>query len=403
MQESQEKLLNDDVFQTGQFDLNASAPFEVRPFSSSSAADELFNFTTVESNNEVDDSIDSDRSNVIITRAATTNSITSAVTDFSQNSNSASLPFPFYERPLLPGVDDFVMRSKLGYDHIRMMAMYEKKAMASKVIPLKSMIPSDMKSIGSQTKSNIHKASLTSVEEIVDPELLLNREQLSLFVKYVQFYGEEDRNSRYYKGISLADVEAAMRMHSRTTSVASRKYEHVYAQELLMAAFDDLLEKLDISYQTWFHTYSMKVAGNEPKITIPTFNKSIRWMCEDTSVPQWTNPDLRLLRLNFCVEGQTEPTMPGIQRAYRKFYSSVEERTELYAANPIIDRIKTHLNLKKMRVKDFFNFIALEPTCLVTDKQFIDTVDNLLNGNSGNLLESFSQSKTLSNSEDVLN
>ena len=99
---------------------NSPQPFEVRPFSSGSAVEEMFNFTKSEANFTHDESSSSlfvhghggSKSNspnmeILNTRAATTNSVTSAITELSQTDGSGSnppmmLPFPFHGRPGLP-------------------------------------------------------------------------------------------------------------------------------------------------------------------------------------------------------------------------------------------------------------------------------------------------------------
>ena len=384
-------------------ELEGAPPFVVRPFTSESAAASMFNYHPDEGSMS-SGGLDSDP--VVHTRAATTSSIASAMTEMSvppvfaghgmgssssshmgsaigSSGHTSSLPFPFPNRPGLPHVDDFVPKSKLAYDHMRMMSGYEKKAAFAKkgvnfpgdvhqpphFLPIKTgmvVAPGSAPGgLGSPSYGNLST---------------LTERQVYLFIEYIQFFGEVDAQSSAYRGITYADIETALRQHTRTTLALEEGTDDPTA--LLMAAFDDLLKRSKLTPTSWFQRNSMQKAGNEPKLTKELFCQSIRGMCREHLLPAWTNHDMRQLRLHLSVDGQTEPTMSGVLRAFRRYHALGEEKTVMDAAHPVVAKIKKLMRKRKIRILDFFNCLQADPLKPMSARTLAHAIDQVLAGGS---------------------
>jgi len=415
--------------------LDGAPPFVVRPFTSESAAAAMFSFAPPPQtddgsmSSEGVDFADSDGGAVVHTRAATTSSIASAITETSappvfvgsgagygghvvgssggqwgsSGSSSSSgvnmggdgstgghLPFPFPNRPALPHVDDFVPKSKLQYDHLRMMSGYEKKAaFAKKGVNFPSDLPHTQHPQHAQHEQHPHmwhvkSGSVTApgsaATGLGSPSYghlsTLTERQVYLFIDYIQFFGEVDARSSHYRGITYADIETALRQHTRTTIALQEGTDD--PTELLMAAFDDLLQRSKLTPTTWFQRNSMQKAGNEPKLTKELFCQSIRGMCREHFLPAWTNLDMRQLRLHLSVDGQTEPTMGGVLRAFRRYHALGEEKTIMDAAHPVVAKIKKLMRRRKIRIVDFFNYIQADPLKPMSARTLAHAIDQVL-------------------------
>ena len=403
------------------------APFQVRPFSSGSAVEEMFNFSKYEAGNGSDNgalagggsglggvgggaglgghtAMSSPSMEMLNTRAATTNSATSAITDLSAaesaSSPAMSLPFPFHGRPKLPHVDVFVPKVKLSYDHLRMMNMYEKKALVLKM-QLKAPAAASAASLAAVSSKAASHASYASESADTatgygalrkhgpghadtfdaDPTASsMDIRQILKFIDYIQFFGEQDRNSEGYRGITYPDLETAFHMHSRGT--LDPTYTRDDTMDLLMVAFEDLLQKRGWTPTEWFQRNKMEVAGNEPKLSKELFNRSIRRMCRKRGLPPWINQDMRQLRLHLSVPGSDEPTLPGILRAFRLFHAMHEEKVIREHANPIITRIRDLMHRRKIRIIDFFYYVDADPANAVPAAKLAHAINELLNTRS---------------------
>ena len=343
---------------------NSPQPFEVRPFSSGSAVEEMFNFTKSEASFTQDESSSSPSSlfvhgngsksnspsmEIMNTRAATTNSVTSAITELSQTDGSGStstmmLPFPFHGRPGLPHVDDFVPKCKLSYDHLRMMNNLEKKAL---ILMKQIKAPKTMRihehdiekvDIGSSSNASSSRLEYDSsmgdkIGSIDDEENSSNNDdhtsntsrhslsvrQIRFFLKYIQFFGEVDYKSNKYRGITYMDIETGLRMHARSMHAPHSGGGIEDTNDMLMAMFDDLLIQSKLKPTQWFQLHSMEVAGNERKLTKEMFTSNVRSMCREHNLPTWSDLEMRQLRLHLSLDGQTEPTLNGVLRAFRRY------------------------------------------------------------------------------------
>lgn len=330
------------------------------------------------------------------TRAATTNSITSAITELSHDSNAPmAFPFPFHGRPGLPHVDDFVAKCKLSYDHLRMMNMYEKKAMFLKA-QLKA--PEAVNSTGYANDNSPgpyaqqHRSSLVLKKQVRPRDTSQERQddgssmhsslssvsirQVRLFIKYIHFFGEGDSVSAQYAGITYSDIETALRMHTRRKAAESKGIEET--SDLLMAIFEDILTKADLTTAQWFQCNCVQVAGNASKLTKELFNRSIRAMCREQDIPVLTDQELRQLRLHLSTDGETEPTMSGVLRAFRRYNAMGEELKIQEAASPIIDKIKRLMRSRKIRIIDFFTYIDADSAIPISTKRLALSIDQLL-------------------------
>ena len=408
---------DDEVFWSAQDEENDDNDIVIRPFSSDSAAHEMFNFTGETDENVVGrrEPMTNHDDDMLLQRAATTNSVASAISNLSQNSQNAppmTLPFPFPGRPNLPHVDDFVAKSKLGYDHLRLMNNFEKKAAYLKgkldPPPSSSSIPpiptsknvSFPRGILPEKNSSQHAAYDSSSLEYYKPIELresmgspghtqqssLSYRQIRLFIQYIQFFGEIDVRSSKYQGITYSDIETALRMHTRSTSPLQDGKDDT--NDLLMAAFDDLLLKARLTSTQWFQSHCMQVAGNEPKLTKELFNANIRRMCQKEELPVWTNHDMRQLRLHLSLDGQTEPTMNGVLRAFRRYHAMSEEQNILEASNPVITKIKRLMKTRKIRIIDFFNYIDADPLRPISSHNLATAIDIVLGTNRAVTLHS---------------
>ena len=411
----------------------------IRPFSSDSAAHEMWNFT---GNDEQqadfkDENIlgggggQMTNDDMFRQRAATTNSVASAISNLSQNSTSApmTLPFPFPGRPNLPHVDDFVAKSKLGYDHLRLMNNMEKKAayLKGKInpppsisqIPLsknvtfpRGLLPEKISSQQSPFDSHTleYYKAIDLRESVGSPggspgqtqQSSLSYRQVRLFIQYIQFFGEIDVRSSKYQGITYSDIETALRMHTRSTSPLQDGKDDT--NDLLMAAFDDLLVKAGLTSTAWFQSHCMQVAGNEPKLTKELFNANIRRMCRKERLPIWTNHDMRQLRLHLSLDGQTEPTMNGVLRAFRRYHAMSEERSILEASNPVIAKIKRLMKARKIRIIDFFSYINADPARPISSHNLTIAIDIVLGTNRAvTLHSSVSRARAVTSNIEVSN
>ena len=273
------------------------------------------------------------------TTAATTNSVTSAITEFSQTDGSGSnppmmLPFPFHGRPGLPHVDDFVAKCKLSYDHLRLMNNLEKKAlilMKQIKAPNNTRIlhyEEDKKEIASSSSKpygNGDKVGFVDDEENSSnsddntSRHSLSLRQIRFFLKYIQFFGEIDSKSSKYRGVTYTDIETGLRMYARSIHAPHGGGGIEDTNDLLMAMFDDLLTQSKLKPTQWFQLQSMEVAGNERKITKEMFTSNVRSMCRQHDLPIWTDLEMRQLRLHLSLDGQTEPTLNGVLRAFRRY------------------------------------------------------------------------------------
>ena len=358
----------------GDMNQNYAEPFEVRPFTSGSAVEEMFNFTKSEASFTQEESSSLSPSSLFVhgnesksnspnmeimnTRAATTNSVTSAITELSQTDGSGSnppmmLPFPFHGRPGLPHVDDFVAKCKLSYDHLRMMNNLEKKAlilMKQIKAPKNPHIHYDehVNEIGgSASKSHVdnHSSMASGKNGFVDDDgnasndddqdpntsqRALTVRQIRCFVQYIQFFGEIDHKSSKYRGITYTDIETSLRMYTRSIHAPHSGGGIEDTNDMLMAMFDDLLSQSKLKPAKWFQLHSMEVAGNERKITKELFTSNVRGMCREHNLPTWTDQEMRQLRLHLSLDGQTEPTLNGVLRAFRRYHHTIPNLIHLF-------------------------------------------------------------------------
>jgi hypothetical protein len=250
------------------------APFQVTPFSVG-FADELFSFSAAndELSSEADtNTADSVRSTVTDNTANTVNSV----------STFSTIPFPFYSRPTIPHVDEFIEVDMLRYANLRIVNFNERNAkLANKLAApcLTQMLRDESKKVGSNyhpsssviRKKLIRKSSkLTSILSDEDDGITLTDKQIKLFVKYILSiteYSFEDLSStnsisisyQNRMGVTFKDMKMALRMYTRNTSKFEDRRD--YIQELLMASFDDLLYRSKITHSEWFNSNCMAVAG----------------------------------------------------------------------------------------------------------------------------------------------
>ena len=355
------------------------SPFKVNSFSSSTFADELFGFYTASANQQPP--------------AITARSVHSIVTETSSSSAASTLPFPFYNRPELPHVDEFVLKDKLHYKNLRLLNMYERK---SKIMNPLGMTQSDditqtpfelnSKKDDSASKGRVLQVPSTESWDDFDEgsemsDGTLSNIQIKQFVQYIMLFLEEEtgtipNGSKKIQGIHYQEMLTALRMHARNANKFSDDMD--YIQELLMASFDDLICRSNHTHIEWFDAYSQGVAGGEYKMTINNFNRSIRNMCEQHKLPVWTNADLKVLRLHMCVDGEYEPCIKGVMRAVRKFYTTKEERDYYEAARPIINKIKRLMRSRKHRVIDFFLLIERNLSIPVPPRKLMAAIKQLL-------------------------
>lgn len=380
---------NADVW-TGATDGPKTQSFYVRPFTSGSAVEEMFSFAQKDAGEGISLSSSGedgflDEEQAYDFRGATSNSIASAITELSQHSPNAMpttfpLPSRFNDRPGLPHVDEFVNKSKLGYDHLRMMTLFEKKAAFLKA---RLKAPKSVNFIGPESVADplggggsyFHMGSGVGSPSVGNYSTL-SIKQVRLFIKCIQYFGEIDPNSDKYHGMTYTDVETALRMHARSTSVLQEGKDD--PTELLMAAFEDLLIKVEQAPTQWFQINCMQVAGNEPKMTKEMFHTNVRKMCRLCGLPEWTNHDMRQLRLHLSRDGETEPTMNGVLRAFRRYNAMTEEKEILVSAKPIIDRILRLMKKRKIRLIDFFSYIGADPSAPVQPRLLADSIHKLL-------------------------
>ena len=353
--------------------LAALAPFQVNPFSSSSFADELFGFSNQ----------DAYRTSI------SAQSLHSIITENS-GSTVSTLPFPFYSRPTLPHVDDFVQRHELLYSNIRLQIQHERRSKVLSGQNPKSTTDLDVNPStysSARLKSAINAVPTTSYnylghENEQDRGDLTNY-QIEQFVKYIMTLWEQTDYSRSPSStaISYQDMLVALRIHARSASKFDKGMD--YIQDLLMVSFDDLLFRSNLTHSEWFDANSKGIAGEVYFIATITFNKSIRDMCKLHGLPLWSNGDLRVLRLHLSQEGGLEPTLNSVLKAVRKFYTGTEERCRYEGALPIIHKIKRLMALRKHRVMDFFLLIERDPSRAVSPRKLIASIKQLLVSSGG--------------------
>ena len=343
----------------------ALASFQVNPFSSSSFADELFGFSNQ----------DAYRTSI------SAHSLHSVITGNS-SSTVSTLPFPFYTRPCLPHVDDFVYRHELLYSNIRLRIQHERRL---KVLSGQYPKPTaDLDANPSTYSSRRLKSAVAVVpstsynHENEQGQGNLTSYQIEQFVNYVITLGErmDCIPSSSSTVISYQDMLTALRIHARSASKFDKGID--YIQDLLMVSFDDLLFRTNLTHSEWFDANSQGIAGEEYFIATITFNKSMRNMCKLHSLPLWSNGDLRVLRLHLSREGALEPTLNSVLKAVRKFYRGTEERCRFEAALPIINKIKLLMAQRKHRVMDFFLLIERDPSQAVSPRKLIASISHLL-------------------------
>ena len=313
------------------------------------------------------------------------------------SSNISTIPFPFYDRPELPHVDEFILKNNLHYSNIRSQNMQEHnaKTMNRYCHITGDIISTDWNkidvlspSIGKRklrvTKSQMH---LTCLEDSHQSDTTLSTHQIKLFVEYVLLLMEDGKcrgKSALYlsgtasavKGIYYHDIVTALRMHVRNTNKHGDRMD--YIEDLLMASFDDLLVRSNLTHIQWFEACSQSIIGGDNQMNTLTFNRSIRNICEEHGLPLWTNSDLKVLRLHMSLEGESYLSIRGIMWAFRKFRSTNEEKVQLEAARPIILTIKSLMHAKKIRVIDFFLLIATSIQDAVSPKMLVTAIGQIL-------------------------
>ena len=313
------------------------------------------------------------------------------------SSNISTFPFPFYNRPELPHVDEFIQKNNLHYINLRVQNMQEHnaKTMNRHCHITGDAICSDWNkadvlspSIGTR-KLRVIKSQVpsTCLIDSHQSDAALSTHQTKLFVEYVLLLMEDGKGkgkiplsfsstASVAKGIFYHDIVTALRMHVRNTNKHGDKMD--YIEDLLMASFDDLLFRSKRTHIQWFEASSQIIIGGDNQMNTLMFNKSIRNMCEEHGLPLWTNCDLKVLRLHMCLEGETYLNIRGVMWAFRKFHSTNEEKMQLEAARPIILKIKNLMHAKKIRVIDFFLLIATSIQDAVSPKILTLAIEQLL-------------------------
>ena len=313
------------------------------------------------------------------------------------SSNISTIPFPFYNRPELPHVDEFIQKNNLRYINLRVQNMQEHnaKTMNRHCHITGDAICSDWNKVDvlspsiATRKLRVIKSRVpsTCLMDSHQSDAALSTHQTKLFVDYVLLLIEDGKGkgkiplslsstASVAKGIFYHDIVTALRMHVRDTNKHGDKMD--YIEDLLMASFDDLLFRSKLNHVQWFDASSQIIIGGENQMNTLMFNKSVRYMCEEHGLPLWTNCDLKVLRLHMSLEGETYLNIRGVKWAFRKFHSTNEEKMKLEAARPIILKIKNLMHAKKIRVIDFFLLIAPSIQDAVSPKMLTLAIEQLL-------------------------
>jgi hypothetical protein len=82
-----------------------------------------------------------------------------------------------------------------------------------------------------------------------------------------------------------------------------------------------------------------------------------------------------MLRLYLSPDGQTEPTMTGIMRGFRKFYSTAEDRRIVADAEPVVAKLKHIMTKRKLRIVDFFRAVQHDVAAAISPRKLVNAIE----------------------------